>query len=175
MSNKHRPSGAVFTQSELWDLCQQAESVFSSFLWEGGVCFNHLGVCPQHWCFSTPPHREICFWEFRETKLWSVAALRNVTCIFVWHKNTQTPTTWSGRKRHPYLDYVFDQCKHTEEIIIIIYLKKKKKKWSTWENHQEWIAPLLRFWQLYSHISWRQTTSGRPIYSSIFSLSLSLH
>lgn len=74
---------------------------------------------PQHWCFLAPPRRRICFWEseFRETKLWSVAALRNVSCIFVCHKSSQTPTTyWSGRKRRPDLDYVFDQCKHMGEI-----------------------------------------------------------
>lgn len=81
------------------------------------------GVSPPHsprrpFAGTMPPHTSAPtkLREFNEPQVWSAAASMNVSCAFVCHEKSQTPTSRPGGELHPDLDYVFDQCKHMEEM-----------------------------------------------------------
>lgn len=80
---QRKPTGCS-SQSPLLHLSQRHRSRASSWC---VLEFQLLYVWPLDWCLFTPTLRQICFREFHET------ALRNVSCIFLWQKKTQTPTT----------------------------------------------------------------------------------
>ncbi|KAM7407346.1 hypothetical protein PAMA_003190 [Pampus argenteus] len=61
-------------------------------------------------------------------------------CCF---QNTQTPTTWPGRKRYSYLDYVFDQCKHMEEIKKVVDAKEHDSRSSSNMSPSDFLDSLM--------------------------------